>query len=69
MLSDKEKRELLEMAASAELRAEFDRLRQSAAESGRALSPDAFIAFLTAMARLAPPPPPRPAPREGRMLL
>ena len=69
MLSDKERRELREMAASAELRADFERLRLAAVEAGRVMSLDDFVAFLTARARLAPADAPRPLWREARMLM
>lgn len=69
MLSEQEKRELLEMAASAEMRSDFDRLSRASAERRRKLSPDAAVAFLDFMARLAPSKLPRPEWRETVMLL
>lgn len=69
MLSDQEKREFLEMAASAELRADFERLSRAAAERRRTMSPDAAVAFLDFMSRLAPSKLPRPQWRETLMLL
>lgn len=69
MLSEQEKRELLEMAASAELRADFERLSRDSAERRRTMSPDAAVAFLDFMRRFAPSKLPRPAWRETLMLL
>lgn len=69
MLSEQEKLELLEMAASAELRSDFDRLSRASAERRRTLSPDAAVAFLDFMARLVPSKLPRPEWRERLMLL
>jgi hypothetical protein len=69
MLSEEEKREWLEMAASPEVRADFDRLSRASAELRRARTPDAAVAFLGFMARLAPSKLARPAWRETLMLL
>lgn len=69
MLSEAEKREWLEMAASAEVRADFDRLSRASAELRRNRTPDAAVAFLGFMARLAPSKLPRPVWRETQMLL
>ena len=69
MLSEIEKRELLEMAASAELRADFERLSRDSAERRRTRTPDEALAFLDFMARLAPSKLPRPEWRETLMLL
>ncbi len=69
MLSDIERREMLEMAASAELRADFERLSRDSAEHRRTRTPDEAIAFLDFMSRLAPSKLPRPEWRETMMLL
>lgn len=69
MLSDQQRLELREMAASAELRSDFERLRRAALETGRTMSLDDFVAFLSARARLAPAAAPRPPWLEARMLL
>ncbi len=68
MLSDEERRELLDMAASAALREDCRRLRLAARAAGAAIDVEGLLAFLTAAARLGPPPPPRTPPLEGRML-
>lgn len=68
MLSEQEKRELAEMAASAELRGDFDRLSRDGAERRRTRTPDDALAFLGFMARLAPSTLPRPEWREPLML-
>lgn len=69
MLSDEEKRDLLEMAASPALKADFEALSRFTEERRRAMSPDDAIAFLDFMSRLAPCTLPRPPWREPRMLL
>jgi hypothetical protein len=59
VLSEEEKRELKEMAASALVRDEFRLLRRLSLEHKR-VDVDRFIQFLTAMSRLNPKPvPPR----------
>ena len=68
MLSDEERRDLLDMAASASLREDCRRLRSAARAAGAAMDADALLAFLSAAARLGPTPPPRPPPLESRML-
>jgi len=59
VLSEEEKRELKEMAASTSVRDEFRLLRRLSLEHQR-VDVDRFIKFLTAMSRLNPKPaPPR----------
>ena len=62
MLSEEEKRELKEMAASAAIREEFEQLRAaSRLPRSQPVDLDQLLDFLTTMARLCPtPPPPRP---------
>jgi len=54
MLSEQEKQELQEMAASEQLRKEFQWLSESSRALEARLSPDDFVRFLTLMARLSP---------------
>jgi hypothetical protein len=56
MLSEEEKREMREMAASATLREEFRTLRKNSQALERRLSVDELLHWLTAMARLSPKP-------------
>ncbi|OGR87837.1 MAG: hypothetical protein A3J74_10525 [Elusimicrobia bacterium RIFCSPHIGHO2_02_FULL_57_9] len=58
MLSEEEKRELLEMAGSSQLREEFRRLRQSP-RSSRLMDLDRLMRFLTDFSRFSPARPPR----------
>jgi len=61
MLSEQEKQDLLAMAASEQLRREFQLLRDASRALESRISPEEFIQFLTMMARLSPQPPaPRP---------
>ncbi|MBI5595705.1 MAG: hypothetical protein HY928_06400 [Elusimicrobia bacterium] len=69
MLSDTEKRELLEMADSAELRSDFRELSRAAAAAGAALGVDDLLAFLSFHAGYCPAQPARRPPSEGWMLL
>ena len=60
MLSEEDKQEMREMAASATIREEFRRLRELS-PAGQPVDLDRYIQFLTAMSRLNPQPaPPRP---------
>ena len=54
MLSEEEKQEMREMAASAAIREEFRRLRKLSAD--QPVDIDRYIQFLTAMSRLNPKP-------------
>ena len=54
MLSEREKLELREMAASETLREEFRALRRYSRQLERRVSVDEFIRWLTAMARAFP---------------
>lgn len=58
MLSEQEKQELKAMAASDQLRREFQWLSESSRALEASLSPDDFVRFLSLMARLCPTPPP-----------
>lgn len=71
MLSEREKRELLEMAASARIREDSSRLRAaSRAQRPQDVDFAAALEFLTAIARLSPAlPPRRPPERYPRPLL
>ncbi len=61
MLSNEEKKELLEMARSATLREEFRTLRRTSEALSRRVSVDDLIHWLTAMSRFLPKPAnPRP---------
>ncbi len=53
MLSDEEKREMLELASSEQIREEFRALKE-ASRGGAPLDVDALIRFLSTMSRLAP---------------
>jgi hypothetical protein len=55
VLTEKEKQELAEMAASAAIRNEFRMLRRNLPARGPG-DIDAFVRFLTAMSRLNPAP-------------
>jgi hypothetical protein len=69
MLSDAEKRDLLEMARSAAVRDEFRAAKAaSAIPPGADIDIDVLVAFLTAMNR-ALPLPSRPFVRHSRVLL
>lgn len=65
MLSDREKRDLLEMAASAEVQADFRRLSEPMRDAMRNVDLDRLIRWLTAMSRAAGPVE-RPLPVEFR---
>ena len=68
MLSEEEKREMKEMAASATLREEFRTLRKNSQALERRVSVDELIRWLTAMARICPGSPwPRPFMRDSNM--
>jgi hypothetical protein len=54
VLSEEEKAEMREMAASITVRDEFRLMRNLSRERQRRLSLDAYIRFLTAMSRLRP---------------
>ena len=56
MLTEEERTELREMAASETLREEFRALRRSSQQLERRVSVDEFIRWLTAMARVLPKP-------------
>lgn len=62
MLSEQEKREMLEMARSATVREEFRQLKAaSQIPAGQSVDMDHLLDFLTAMSRLSTQPaPPRP---------
>lgn len=55
MLSERERQDLVEMAASVELRKEFSKLRESALLAGRSLDVDEFIRWLTGVSRAVGP--------------
>lgn len=60
MLSDQEKREMREMAASSLVREEFEQLqRASQIDPRRPMNADRLVAWLSAMSRIFPSPPPR----------
>lgn len=63
MLSDEEKRELREMAASASLRDEFRALRRNSQAIERRITVEELAYWLTTMARL------RPQPHKRRLLV
>ena len=68
MLSEEEKREMKEMAASATLREEFRTLRKNSQALERRVSVDELVRWLTAMARIYPNPlRPRPFMRDSNM--
>ena len=54
MLSDEEKQELREMAASASLRADFRELRKNSQEIERQINVDDLAHWLTAMNHICP---------------
>jgi hypothetical protein len=54
LLSEEEKREMKEMAASESLRDEFRLLRRNSEAIGRQLSVDQLAHWLTVMARVCP---------------
>jgi len=56
MLSDQEKQELLEMAASPVLREEFRTLRRNSDDFARRVTVDELVKWLTAMSRFLPKP-------------
>ncbi|MDD5629302.1 MAG: hypothetical protein PHU21_09570 [Elusimicrobia bacterium] len=64
MLDDAHKKELLEMAASDQLRRDFRHMRKSA--RGLGLDLDALLSFLTGAGRLAPAARRRRAPAYSR---
>jgi len=57
MLSEREKQELREMAASESLREEFRTMRRNSELIAREISVDELAHWLTVMARLCPAPP------------
>lgn len=67
MLSEEERRDWLEMSRSAQLRRDFERLRQAAQR--RTVTLDQYVTFASMMGRFGPPPPPRPFVRYSRVLL
>ena len=69
MLSDQEKAELLEMAASKAVRDSFEHLRRAARESESRVDFGGYLRFLDGMARLceAAPSRERPAYTEARL--
>lgn len=71
MLSDREKREMKEMAQSEAVRKEFEMLEAASRFSpDEPVNLDQLLNFLTTMARLCPtPPPPRPFVTYTRILL
>lgn len=72
MLSEEERREILEMARSAAVREEFRRLKMIARQEAavKPTSLDQFMAFLTTMNRLSSnAPAPRRFPSYSRVLL
>jgi hypothetical protein len=56
MLSEQEKKELKEMAASAGVRAEFALLDGASRAAQARMEVDQYVSFLTTMARLSPKP-------------
>ena len=69
MLSDQEKRELQEMAASAQIREEFERIKRlSRVDPSDPAHLDRLLDFLTAMSRCFSSPP-RPFVEYTRVLL
>ena len=61
MLSEEEKQELKEMAASSTLREEFRALRFNSRDIERRISVDQLVQWLTAVSRISPRPvQPRP---------
>ena len=56
MLSEEEKREIKEMAASVTLREEFRTLRRNSRTRERNISVDDLMRWLTAMAQISPQP-------------
>jgi predicted thioredoxin/glutaredoxin len=68
MLSEEEKREMIEMAASATLREEFWTLRKNSQALERRVSVDELLRWLTAMSRICPGSPlPRRLMRDTNM--
>ena len=68
MLSKEERRDLLAMGRSRQLREDCDQLRT--ARAARPVDLDAYVRFLTTMSRLMTPlPPRRPFVRYPRVLL
>lgn len=63
MLSERDKRDLLEMAASAELREDFRVMRESVLSAGRTMTVDEVIRWLSERSR-ARGPVERPLPVE-----
>lgn len=60
MLSEQEKREMKEMAASAAVREEFEQLRKlSQLDPDQPVDLDRLMDFLSTMTRFGPQPPPR----------
>ena len=56
MLSEQEKKELRDMAASAHIREEFALLDAASRAARARVGVDQYVRFLTAMARLSPTP-------------
>ncbi len=52
MLSDEERRSMLEMGQSAAVRAEFDRVRAAGRQAARKIDAQQLVEFLTMMTRL-----------------
>lgn len=67
MLSEEERRDLLAMGRSTQLRREFDRTRQ--ATRHRTITLDQYVAFLSMMSRFTPAAASRPFVRYSRVLL
>lgn len=70
MLSERARREMKEDAASATIRADFDRLRAlSRGDPSQPVDLDHLINFLSTMTRFCPPVPPREPVSYSRILL
>ncbi len=52
MLSDEERRSMLEMGRSSAVREEFDRVRTAGRQAARKIDAQQLVAFLTMMTRL-----------------
>lgn len=57
MLSEEEKQELKDMAASARIREEFSLLDAASRAAQAKVTPDQYVKFLSTMFRLTTPPP------------
>ncbi len=69
-LSEQEKQEMKEMAASTAIREEFEQLRRASQfDPHQPMDLDLLINWLSTMNRCFPPPPPRPFVPYTRVLL